>query len=209
MNDPYKVLGVSPNSDDDELKRTYRELVKKYHPDNYQDSPLADLAQEKMSEINAAYDTVVKQRKAVAPNRNQNQSYDGYGGYGGNYGYSSSGHFDDIRRLINMGKILEAQELLEGIPPVSRDGEWYYLKGYVLYTRGFLEDALPYFQKAVEMDPNNPEYRDFYNRIMNARQYGYRNTGYSGSNCSPCSLCTTLACLNMGCGCGPCRFCCI
>ncbi|MEG1972789.1 MAG: DnaJ domain-containing protein, partial [Oscillospiraceae bacterium] len=72
MNDPYKVLGVSPNSDDDELKRTYRELVKKYHPDNYQDSPLADLAQEKMSEINAAYDTVVKQRKAVAPNRNQN-----------------------------------------------------------------------------------------------------------------------------------------
>ena len=52
MNDPYQVLGVKPDASDDEIKRAYRELARKYHPDNYQNNPLADLAEEKMKEIN-------------------------------------------------------------------------------------------------------------------------------------------------------------
>ena len=62
MSDPYQVLGVSPSASDEEIKRAYRELVKKYHPDNYNDNPLADLAEAKMKEINEAYDMVVKMR---------------------------------------------------------------------------------------------------------------------------------------------------
>ena len=50
MNDPYQVLGISENASDEEVKRAYRELARKYHPDNYHDNPLADLAQEKMKE---------------------------------------------------------------------------------------------------------------------------------------------------------------
>ncbi len=62
MNDPYQILGVSENASDEEIKKAYRELARKYHPDNYHDNPLADLAQEKMKEINAAYEQITKER---------------------------------------------------------------------------------------------------------------------------------------------------
>ena len=62
MRDPYNVLGVSQSASDDEVKKAYRELARKYHPDNYQNNPLADLAEEKMKEINEAYDAITKQR---------------------------------------------------------------------------------------------------------------------------------------------------
>ena len=66
MNDPYAVLGVSPNASDDEVKKAYRDLARKYHPDNYHDNPLADLAQEKMKQINEAYDQIQKMRSGGA-----------------------------------------------------------------------------------------------------------------------------------------------
>ena len=61
--DPYKILGVSPTASDAEIKSAYKELVKKYHPDQYQDNPPADVAEEKMSEINAAYDQIMTSRR--------------------------------------------------------------------------------------------------------------------------------------------------
>ena len=64
MKDPYSVLGVSPNATDDEIKKAYREQARKYHPDNYADNPLADLAGEKMKEINEAYDDIVRRRSS-------------------------------------------------------------------------------------------------------------------------------------------------
>ena len=79
MNDPYAVLGVSPSASDEEIKRAYRELVKKYHPDNYANNPLADLAEAKMKEVNEAYDAIVKSRTQGGY---QSQSAGGYGGGG-------------------------------------------------------------------------------------------------------------------------------
>lgn len=66
MRDPYTVLGVSSNASDQEIKKAYRELARKYHPDNYVDNPLADLAEEKMKEINEAYEAIQKQRSGEA-----------------------------------------------------------------------------------------------------------------------------------------------
>jgi hypothetical protein len=73
MTDPYAVLGVSPDASDDEIKRAYRELVRKYHPDNYRDNPLSELAEQKMKEINDAYDRIERIRSGKEPpNNNQN-----------------------------------------------------------------------------------------------------------------------------------------
>ena len=83
MNDPYQILNIPPTATDEEVKRAYRDLARKYHPDNYHDNPLADLAQEKMKEINEAYDQIQKQRKASSA-ASQSHSY-GYGS-GTSYG---------------------------------------------------------------------------------------------------------------------------
>ena len=75
MRDPYQVLGVPSTATDDEVKKAYRDLARKYHPDNYHDNPLADLAQERMKEINEAYETIQSQRKAA-----RNGGYSGAAG---------------------------------------------------------------------------------------------------------------------------------
>ena len=79
MTDPYKVLGVSPDASDDEIKKAYRQLARKYHPDKYRDSDLADLASEKMKEVNAAYEEIKKMRENSGNTGNSGNS--GRGGY--------------------------------------------------------------------------------------------------------------------------------
>lgn len=135
MNDPYAILGVSRSASDAEIKNAYREMARKYHPDNYADNPLSDLASDKMKEINEAYDQIMAERRhksAGAPGSN------GYSAY-------TSSNFSDIRTMISTGKLEEAQELLDGVPPDKRDAEWYFLNGSVLYRRGWFDDAFTCF----------------------------------------------------------------
>ena len=85
MKNPYEVLGVSETATDEEVKTAYRNMAKKYHPDNYTDSPLADVAEEKMKEINEAYDTICDMRRNGA----QSSSYSGSYGSGSSYRQTS------------------------------------------------------------------------------------------------------------------------
>ncbi len=195
--DPYKVLGVSPNASDEQVKQAYRTLAKKYHPDNYVNNPIADLAAEKMKEINSAYDTIMNMRHgsesgssydSSAPNNSSGQ-YSGSGG--GNPSYAV------IRNNISYGNLDKAEELLMQIS--DRDAEWYFLMGSIYYRRGWMDQARDCFRQATSMDPGNPEYAAAYNRMAQQRDV-YRNRGdYYDGGVSPCDCCSSLICADCCC----------
>lgn len=212
MTDPYQVLGISQNSTDSQVKTAYRELARKYHPDNYVNNPLADLAQEKMKQINEAYDAIQRQRKQqTSGGYKNNTSYTSDTSYSaGNAAYEPNSEFADIRTLIQTKRISEAEELLEGVPQQQRNAEWCFLRGNVFYTRGWLDEAYKSFVRATQLAPGNQEYQSALNQVLwqrnSARPSGnftggdYRTTQMGG--CSCCDICTGLMCMNMCCDCG-------
>ena len=197
MTDPYKVLGVSRSATDDEIKKAYRALARKYHPDNYTDSNLSDLAEEKMKEINEAYDQIQAERAGK-----------GKGGASYNYGggTSSDSRFAEIRSLINQRRYSEAELRLDSMSTADRNAEWNFLKACVLVQRGHFFDAQKYIETACYMDPGNAEYQNVKNQ-MNSRAASYGtgyNSGYNTSNpsdCDICSICQTIYCMDCCCEC--------
>ena len=200
MTDPYKVLGITPDATDDQVKEAYRKLAKKYHPDAYAGNPLSDLASEKMAEINEAYDTIMSSRRERGNSSGSSSSQNNYG-YRGSYS-----KYTDVRRLIDQRRLEEADEILNGVPENNRDAEWNFLKGCVLYSKGWFDGALNYLRTAVNMDPSNPEYRTLYNRMMAQRSGGFMggnpyHTSGAVTGCSPCGLCQSMLCADCCCEC--------
>ena len=205
MTDPYQVLGISPNASDEEVKKAYRALAMKYHPDNYADNPLSDLAEEKMKEINEAYDRIQKERQSGGGYSSGYSS----GGYGGaSYGSSSSGssEYASVRAKINNRDFSGAESILNTVSVDRRGAEWNFLMGCVCVGKNDTFDAQKYVDQAVYMDPSNAEYRQLQQRLRGAGAYraygdGYNN-GYqpaNGQNCDMCDVCTLLMCLDCLC----------
>lgn len=196
MNDPYSVLGVSPDASDEEIKRAYRELARKYHPDNYQNNPLADLAEEKMKAINEAYDAITKQRSGR--NSGGYQSSYQQSGYQQRQGQSAgTSVYARARQAINLGNLTQAEQLLQSVP--GQDAEWHFLMGSIAYRKGWLDEAMQQYLMACNMDPGNLEYRQAYNMMRQGGQ-AYRPYGYTTGGMDSCDCCTTLLCLNCLCG---------
>lgn len=202
MNDPYKVLGVSPDASDDEIKKAYRALARKYHPDKYRDSDLADLASDKMKEVNAAYEEIKRQRE------NGNAGGGNYRGgynqsYAGNTSSSGNPRYNEIRRLINSWNEAQAETLLNNVPIDERNAEWNFLMGCVLVRRNNYVDAQRHFDIACSMDPYNKEYRNAQEQLrMRSNGYGGGyNTGRSSGGCSGCDICSGLLCADCCCEC--------
>ena len=196
MTDPYQVLNVSSDATDEEVKRAYRELARKYHPDNYHDNPLADLAQEKMKEINAAYDEIQRRRSSQGAARaaaSQGYQY----GYRQQGTYSGNPVFQQVRMAINRNDLSTAERLLGEIS--DHNGEWNFLKGMICYRRGWVDEARRYYQTACQMDPGNAEYRQALNFVENGNS-GYCPEGYDvystgcGDNICARALCTYFMC---------------
>ncbi len=201
---PYEVLGVRPDDDEETIKKAYRNLVKKYHPDKYVNTPMADMASEKMKQINEAYDMIMN-------NKNTNNGYNGeYGGNYGPYGHYGPGtnagydyssiSFETVRRLISARRIYEAEIMLDSLP---RDAQWYYLMGLVYINKGWYNQGTEYIKRAVQMDPGNIEYQSALNNMNNNGQ-NYKNVVFNtnGSACGICSsLCASWFLCRCCCGC--------
>ena len=214
MQDPYSVLGVSPTASEDEIKKAYRALAKKYHPDVNNGSPEAE---RRMKEVNEAYSLIMKHRRDGTPfNEGPGRaSYEdpfsgwgaAYGAYGGAYQrqsdpYADNPHMQAARNYIRSGHLHEAMNLLEGIR--ERGAEWYYLCGEANLGMGNRIAALNYARQAVSMNPTSFEYRSLLNRVEGNTHF-YQTGGDAGGFSMPSMMCTNplLSCclLNLFCNC--------
>jgi len=190
---PYEVLGIKPGATQDEIKSAYRKLIKQYHPDKFIDNPLKNLAEDKMIEINEAYDTLTKN----AGNNNYNTNSSSNSSNSSNSSYE----FQEIRRSIQSGNYAFAESKLNSIN--NRTAEWHYLYGAVLLNKGWFDSALEHMTTAVNMDPNNFEYKQGLNSL-NKRGNNYSNPYYrttNSNNADMCNCCINLWCLDSLCEC--------
>ena len=201
MKDPYSILGVSKDATDEEVKNAYRELARKYHPDNYgDDNPLKELANEKMQEVNAAYDEIVRMRENASSNNGgyYNNDFEAHG--------SSYGVYGDIRRTINARKFADAERELGKIPQEERTSEWHYLASVLLMHRGRRNDAMRELEIACNMEPSNVEYQKA-KEMFNSSANGYGSNYYGSaaparsSADDACNCCANLICLDCLCEC--------
>jgi molecular chaperone DnaJ len=192
VNNPYEVLGVPRNASNDEIKKAYRQLCKKYHPDSYVDNPLADLAEEKFKEVQAAYDQIMKERE------------------GGGYSYSSTGQtqtssqetaeLQAARNYINNRRFHEALNVLSNIG--NRTAMWYYYSAIANMGIGNNLVAVDHAKQAAAMEPNNMEYVNFANQMQfRGQQYQNMGYGYGRQSYGTGNLCCDSWCLDTMCEC--------
>lgn len=190
MRDPYDVLGVPRSASSDQIKTAYRNLAKKYHPDKYVNSPLAESANAKMQEINEAYDAI------ISGSTSNNNQY--------NANANSSFNYSIVENYIATNRFDDAEVELDRVNERQRDAQWYFMKGKVNYARGWSDQAYSYFSTAYKMNPQNPEYKYAFENISRQRSGGFRTTQNSSSNsngCGTCDICTGLICADCCCEC--------
>ena len=170
---PYEVLGVSRNASIDEIKKAYRELSRKYHPDSYVGNPLSSLAEEKFEQVQEAYDAIMKEKNGE---RNYS-SPDNFNNYGYNNG--ESGEMAEVYNLLGRRAYSQALSLLDSMP--NRNARWYYYSAIAQVGLGNNLRGMEYAKMAVSMEPNNIEYQNLVNRLsFQGNRYGEVRNVYRG-----------------------------
>lgn len=200
ITDPYQVLGVAPSASDDEIKKAYRDLSRKYHPDTNTNNPLADLAEEKFKQVQEAYQQIVNDRENS-------------GRGGNNYGYSadstSQGYAgQEDPKMMAAANFINSRHYREALNVLAEIGNhtsrWYYFNALAHAGLGNNMESMNYARQAADMEPNNREYTDFINRLQFGGQR-YQNTGagygYGGNSCGTGNLCCDLCIADQLCEC--------
>ena len=202
---PYSVLGVNPSATDEEIKKAYRELSKKYHPDANVNYPNKDEFEEKFKEVQAAYTAIMDQRQGKVPG--------GTEFWGNGYGYQgqaqSQTQSQDQQYMqaavgyIQNGYYKEGLNVLEEVQ--DRRGPWFYYSAYANYKLGNNAVALEHAKAACAFEPNNFYYALLLNQMQGGEvRYQQRSYQYGGnprSRQNVCAeACATMICINMCCG---------
>ena len=168
---PYEVLGVSRNASLDEIKKAYRELSRKYHPDSYVGNPLSSLAEEKFEQVQEAYDAIMKEK---------NGDYNYASNYNNNgYNNGDSGEMAEVYNLLGRRSYSQALRLLDSMP--NRNAKWYYYSAIAQVGLGNNLRGMEYAKMAVSMEPNNVEYQNLVNRLsFQSNRYGEVRNVYRG-----------------------------
>ncbi|MBF1014430.1 MAG: J domain-containing protein [Lachnospiraceae bacterium] len=168
---PYEVLGVSRNASIDEIKKAYKELSRKYHPDSYVGNPLSSLAEEKFKQVQEAYDAIMKEKNG---DFNYTDNYNNSGYYNG-----ESGEMAEVYNLLGRRAYSQALSLLDSMP--NRNAKWYYYSAIAQVGLGNNLRGMEYARMAVSMEPNNIEYQNLVNRLsFQGNRYGEVRNVYRG-----------------------------
>ncbi len=211
MTDPYQVLGVSRDASTEEIKKAYRTLSRKYHPDANINNPNKAEAEEKFKQVQQAYKQIMEEKENGTYSYSSQGSYGGSygsggyggsygnGGYGGNYGgynYGSSTEDAELRAAANYLNNMRYQEAMRVLNNISRhNAQWYYLHAIANAGLGNNISAVQDAQTAVNMEPDNMQYRQLLSQLQGGGQwytdmgqgYGYERAGGDmGKWCCEC-----------------------
>ncbi|MBN2221908.1 MAG: J domain-containing protein [Vallitaleaceae bacterium] len=211
--DPYQVLGIRRGASADEVKRAYRELSKKYHPDSHMNNPLSDLAEERFKEIQLAYQQVMDDLDRGSNtgyyNAGTSGAYAGssnYGGSGSSSGEASYRSEDNTMEMNNVYQLLLARRYQEAIRSLSsisdHSARWYYFSAVANNGLGNKVVAFDHARQAAVLDPSNRDYANLVNQLQFSTQR-YQNTGvnYGRSNVGTGNFCCDLMCADAMCEC--------
>ena len=202
MFDPYSVLGVSKDATDEEIKKAYRKLSRKYHPDANINNPNKAQAEEKFKEVQQAYEQIMKERE-YGPSYGNGGGFGGYGGFGGqtNTGYQDE---EAVRRqaaanFIQSGHYREAMNVLSSLS--QRNGQWYYLSSMANMGLGNNVNALEDIRQAVKLEPGNMQYQMLLQRMEGGGTwYQEQQNPFGGMPVDGSDYCMKLCLANMFCG---------
>lgn len=195
----YAILELREGAGEEEIKSAYRKLAQQNDPDQYQPGPQRENAERQMEQLNAAFDLLMSNlRTGGAPTGDQGA------------GAPPRADYRAIRQMINSGNVEQALSQLAAVPGGSGDAEWNFLMGSAYYYKGWVAQALPYFQEACRLAPGNPEYTAALRNLQNSQggampgnPYGNQPPyGATTVGCSCCDMCAAMMCMDMCCGCG-------